>query len=79
MPLRFEDDARDLGLSVGLVAAFFLANLLPSFLFGVEPRDTAAFEAQAAMMLVGAVIGIALLGPARRAAAVPPAIATRSA
>jgi putative ABC transport system permease protein len=61
------------GLAAGLVAAFFLARLIVSFLYGVNTNSPVAFLA---MALVLAAVGVfASYIPARRAAKVDPMIA----
>jgi predicted permease len=61
------------GLALGLVAAFFLARLIVSFLYGVNTNSPLAFLA---MALVLAAVGVfASYIPARRAAKVDPIVA----
>jgi predicted permease len=61
------------GLALGLVAAFFLARLIVSFLYGVNTNSPLAFLA---MALVLASVGVfASYIPARRAAKVDPIVA----
>jgi putative ABC transport system permease protein len=64
-----------IGVAIGIAAAFGLARLLQSFLFGVEAWDPLVF------VCVPVVLGAAALGavwfPARRAAATNPADALR--
>jgi len=61
------------GLTAGLVAAFFLARLIVSFLYGVNTNSPLAFLV---MALVLAAVGVlASYIPARRAAKVDPMIA----
>jgi predicted lysophospholipase L1 biosynthesis ABC-type transport system permease subunit len=65
-----------LGLGLGVVAAYFLANLLASLLFGVEPHDAGVFVA---VPLVLGVVGlVAVCVPALRATRVDPTLALRS-
>jgi putative ABC transport system permease protein len=64
------------GVTVGLVASFWLTRALQKFLFGVTPRDAASFAAVAAVLLLVAVI--ASIVPARRAARVDPVKVLRS-
>jgi ABC-type antimicrobial peptide transport system permease subunit len=64
------------GLVVGLLAAYFLANVLASALFEVEPRDPLVF-----VTVVGVLTAIALAAvtiPAIRASRVDPIEALRS-
>jgi predicted permease len=63
------------GLFIGLLAALASTRIVASLLFVTTPRDTAAFAAAAALMLVIALI--ATLLPARRAARVDPMVALR--
>src|SRR5689334_8999902 len=61
------------GLGLGLVAAFFLARLIVTFLYGVNTNSPLAFLA---MALVLAAVGVfASYIPARRAAKVDPMVA----
>jgi predicted permease len=61
------------GLALGLVAAFFLARLIVTFLYGVNTNSPLAFLA---MALVLAFVGVfASYIPARRAAKVDPIVA----
>jgi predicted permease len=61
------------GLALGLLAAFFLARLIVSFLYGVNTNSPLAFLA---MALVLAAVGVfASYIPARRAAKVDPMVA----
>jgi putative ABC transport system permease protein len=63
------------GMVVGLVAAFFLANVIASFLFEVEPRDPVVFAGVTSVLIA---IGLAAVAvPALRAAAVDPLEAAR--
>ena len=64
------------GALVGLALAFALSRLLASLLFGLSPTDLATFLGVPA--LLGGVALLAVLVPARRAAAVAPAVALRS-
>ena len=53
------------GVVAGLAAAFFLANLLASVLFGVRPRDAAVFVGAPAILVLVAAAAVAI--PAVRA------------
>jgi len=63
------------GMAVGLVGAWHLAQLARSFLFGVEPRDPTVFGA--ATLTIAAVGLLAAVVPARRASRVEPMEALR--
>jgi predicted permease len=63
------------GLGVGLVAAFFLAGLIASILYGVEPRNVAVFAGVPIVLAVVAVAAAAI--PAYRASRVDPLEALR--
>jgi putative ABC transport system permease protein len=64
-----------LGVVVGTFAAYFLANLLASILFGVEPHDLPIFVlVPAVLLLVG---GAAVSVPALHATRVDPTLALR--
>jgi ABC-type antimicrobial peptide transport system permease subunit len=64
-----------LGLAVGLVAAYFLANVLASILFKVEPRDLAVFVTIPVMLVLVALTAVAI--PAARASRMNPLEALR--
>ena len=64
-----------LGTVLGTAAAFFLAQILASNLFGVEPRDTLVFLTVPALLALVAVT--AVLIPAYRASRVDPLVALR--
>jgi putative ABC transport system permease protein len=65
-----------LGVAIGLPAAFFAARALRAVLFGISETDAITFVASAVLfLLLGAVAGIL---PARRAAAIDPAITLRA-
>ena len=58
------------GVVAGLVAAFYLSNLLASFLFGVEPRDGPVFIAVPVVLTLIGLGTVAVV--ARRAGRVDP-------
>jgi ABC-type antimicrobial peptide transport system permease subunit len=58
------------GLAAGLVASFWLASTLQTFLYGVTPHDAVSFGVVAAVLLLVSVL--ASIVPARRAARVDP-------
>jgi ABC-type antimicrobial peptide transport system permease subunit len=64
-----------LGLAGGLVAAYFLANVLASILFEVEPRDLTAFITVPIVLMVIGFTAVAL--PAVRASRMHPLEALR--
>jgi len=63
------------GSAIGLGAAFFMANLLASILFGVEPRDAAVFLVVPLVLAIVAVAAVFI--PAHRASRVDPLAALR--
>jgi ABC-type antimicrobial peptide transport system permease subunit len=63
------------GVVIGLGAAFGLAQLVSSFLFGVKARDPLAFSAVPIVLALVALVAVWL--PARRASQVDPIIALR--
>jgi predicted permease len=63
------------GTVVGLIAAFFLSNLLASVLFGVQPRDAAVFAGVPAVLMLVAAAAVSI--PAIRASRVSPLEALR--
>jgi ABC-type antimicrobial peptide transport system permease subunit len=64
------------GVAVGLTAAFFLAGLIASLLYGVEPRNVAVFAGVPVVLALVAVAAAAI--PAYRASRVDPLEALRS-
>ena len=66
-----------IGLAAGTAAAVLLSQLMATVLYGVPPGDPLTFAAVVATLLAVAVI--ACLLPARRATAIDPMIALRSA
>ena len=64
------------GVAVGLCAAFALARLMGSLLFGVAPTDTSAYAAVAAALVAAALAACA--APAARALRVRPALLLRA-
>jgi predicted permease len=66
-----------IGLALGTLAAFFLTRLMTSVLYGVPPGDPLTFAAVELVLLAVAVL--ACLLPARRATAIDPMVALRSA
>jgi predicted permease len=63
------------GVCLGVVASLALSRVLAALLFGVSPRDAAAFAGAVGVMAVVALLGTLL--PARRAAGVEPSLALR--
>jgi predicted permease len=63
------------GLAVGIAAAYPLARLIRSRLFGVEPGDPAVYAATAAVLLAAGLLAGYL--PAKRASRVDPVVALR--
>jgi predicted permease len=63
------------GLAIGMVVAFFVTRLVQSLVYGISPLDPLTFTAAPA--LLAAIALIACLIPARRAAAVDPAVTLR--
>jgi ABC-type antimicrobial peptide transport system permease subunit len=64
-----------IGVGVGVLAAYFLANVLASILFGVEPHDLSIFLIVPLVLLT--VGGAAVYVPALRATRVDPTLALR--
>jgi ABC-type antimicrobial peptide transport system permease subunit len=64
-----------IGTALGMAAAFFLAQILASNLFGVEPRDALVFVTVPAVLVL--VAAAAVLIPAYRASRVDPLVALR--
>jgi putative ABC transport system permease protein len=63
------------GVAVGAGAGFYLVRYLRTMVFGVEPRDAAAFAGAGLVLL--AVVAIAGYLPARQAARIDPAVTLR--
>ena len=63
------------GMALGLGAAFYLARLIASFLFGVTAKDPVVFTVVPLLLLAVAYLSVWL--PARRASQVDPLIALR--
>lgn len=63
------------GTAIGLAAAFFLADLLASVLFGVEARDPAVFIGAPLILVLVSIAAISI--PAMRASRVDPITALR--
>jgi len=61
------------GLGLGLVAAFLLARLVVTFLYGVNTSSPLAFLAMALILAAAGVLAAYI--PARRAARVDPMVA----
>ncbi len=64
------------GVAIGLGAAALLSRFVSALLFGVSPVDPIVLVAACVTLLVGC--GVALVAPARRAAAVDPSEALRA-
>jgi len=63
------------GLAIGLAAAFGLARLIESFLFGVTTSDRLAFVGAPVVLAAAALLAVWL--PARRASRIDPTVALR--
>ena len=64
------------GAALGITAAYFLASLLTSALYGVEPRDAAVFIAVPITLAVVVLVAVSI--PAYRASRLHPLHALRS-
>jgi putative ABC transport system permease protein len=64
-----------LGVAIGLTAAYFLAGLLASILYGVEPRNTEIFAGVPVVLALVALAAVSL--PVYRASRVNPLQALR--
>jgi ABC-type antimicrobial peptide transport system permease subunit len=64
-----------IGVGAGLVAAYFVANVLASTLFGVEPRDLGVFVTVPVVLLAVGLAAVCV--PAFRASRVDPTVALR--
>jgi predicted permease len=65
-----------IGVGLGLFAASLVTSLLTGMLYGIEPLDLVSFAGSAAVFV--AVVVLASLVPARRAASVNPVTASRA-
>lgn len=65
-----------IGTAIGISAAYFLAGLLASILYGVEPRDTAVFIAVPITLAIVVLAAVSI--PAYRASRLHPLSALRS-
>jgi ABC-type lipoprotein release transport system permease subunit len=65
------------GIVLGLGAAYWMETLLASFLYGVQPRDPAAYDVVTVILLVTTIAAAWL--PARRAVRTDPVAVLRSA
>ena len=63
------------GVCLGVIASLTLSRVLAALLFGIGPRDAAAFASAVGVMAIVALL--ATLLPARRAARVEPSLALR--
>ena len=64
-----------LGLSAGLIGAYYVASVLSSILVGVDPHDPAVFVAIPALLIVVSIAAVAI--PAMRASRVDPVVSLR--
>jgi predicted permease len=64
------------GITAGVVGALLVADVMRNLLFGIDPIDVPTFAAGAALLLAVALAGSFV--PARRAAAIDPAVAFRA-
>jgi ABC-type antimicrobial peptide transport system permease subunit len=65
-----------IGIAVGTVASFGIANLIASLLFGTPPTDRTTFLSMILLLLMVALLAGYL--PARRASRIDPMIALRN-
>ena len=63
------------GVAIGLAGALFASRLMTSMLFGVRPTDPLSLVG--VVLILGAVVGVATFGAARRAARIDAAVALR--
>ena len=78
MRLVIDNAARliGVGIVIGLLLAAAFSRLITTMLFGVQPLDFATFAAVAIVLAITA--GLAIAGPAWRAARIDPAVVLRS-
>jgi len=65
-----------IGLSLGLIGAYFVGRSMQATLYGIGKLDLSVFASVATILLIAAIV--ACLVPARRAATVEPMQALRS-